>query len=136
MTQQAAVEKERALNGVDKAIIREDILQSFPGLFGTKTINGRKVNVEQEIAALAQELHPEIAAVLTARRALLHSPAPVREKYAWPKWDDTFEDPVTEQFWTYRQIVQGLIETFSVKTASGAGGSTTKRPSRRTPTRW
>jgi malate synthase len=97
---------------VSKATIREDILQSFPGLFGTKTINGREVNVEQEIAALAQELHPEIAAALTARRALLRSPAPVREKYAWPKWDDTFEDPVTEQSWTYRQIIQGLIDNF------------------------
>ncbi len=112
MTQQTEEEKERALNGVDKAIIREDILRSFPRLFGTKTINGRKVNVELEIAALAQELHPEIAAALTARRSLLHSPAPVREKYAWPKWDDTFEDPVTEQFRTYRQIVQGLIDNF------------------------
>ena len=95
-----------------KAIIREDILQSFPGLFGTKTINGRKVDVEQEIAALARELHPEIAAALTARRALLSSPAPVREKYGWPKWDDTFEDPVTGQFWTYRQVVQGLLDNF------------------------
>jgi malate synthase len=112
MTQQTEEERERALNGVDKAIIREDILQSFPRLFGTKTINGRKVNVEQEIATLVQELHPEIAAALTARQSLLHSPAPVREKYAWPKWNDTFEDPVTEQFWTYRQIVQGLIDNF------------------------
>ena len=97
---------------VSKATIREDILQGFPGLFGTKTIKGREVNVEQEIAALAQELHPEIAAALTARRALLRSPAPVREKYAWPKWDDTFEDPVTGQSRTYRQIVQGLIDNF------------------------
>jgi malate synthase len=68
--------------------------------------------VEQEIAALARELHPEIAEALTARQVLLSSPAPVREKYAWPKWDDTFEDPVTGQFWTYRQIVQGLIDNF------------------------
>ncbi|UCF03740.1 MAG: malate synthase, partial [Deltaproteobacteria bacterium] len=93
-------------------MIREDILQSFPGLFGTKTINGRKVNVEQEIATLARELHPEIAAALTARRELLLSPAPVREKYGWPKWDDTFEDPATGQFWTYHQIIQGLIDNF------------------------
>jgi len=112
MAQQTSEEKERSLNSGDKAIIREDILQSFPRLFGTKTINNRKVNVEQEIAALAQELHSEIAAVLTARRELLHSPAPVREKYSWPKWDDTFEDPVTKKFWTYRQIVQGLIDNF------------------------
>jgi malate synthase len=112
MARQTAEERGRALNGVDKAIIREDILQSFPKLFGTKTINGRKVNVEQEIAAIAQELHPEIAAALTARRSLLHSSAPVGEKYAWPKWDDTFEDPVTEKFWPSRQVVQGLIDNF------------------------
>jgi len=97
---------------IAEAVIREDILQRFPGLFGTKTINGREVKVEQAIAALVGELDPEIAAALTARRALLRSPAPVREKYAWPKWDDTFEDPVTGQFWTFRQIVQGLIDNF------------------------
>jgi malate synthase len=93
-------------------MIREDILQSFPGLFGTKTLNGRKVNVEEAIAALARELHPEIAAALTARRKLLSSPAPVREKYGWPKWEDTFEDPVTGKLWTYRQIIQGLLDNF------------------------
>jgi len=112
MALKKAEKRKRGLDGVDKAMIREDILQSFPGLFGTKTINGREVNVEQEIAALARELHPEIAAALMARRALLRSPAPVREKYAWPRWDDKFEDPVTEQFWTYRQIIQGLIDNF------------------------
>ncbi len=112
MTQQTSKEKESTLNGADKAIIREDILRSFPRLFGTKTINNRKINVEQEIAALAQALHPEIAVALTARQALLHSPAPVHEKYPWPKWDDTFEDPETKKSWTYRQIVQGLIDNF------------------------
>ena len=92
------------------AIIREDILQKFPDLFGTKNVNGREVNIERTIATLTQELRPEIAAALTARRMLLESPVPVGEKYAWPKWDDTFEDPVTGQFWTFRQIVQGLID--------------------------
>ena len=93
-------------------MIREDILQKFPDLFGTKKVNGREVNIEQTIAALTRELDPEIAAALTARRALLRSPAPVSEKYAWPKWDDTFEDPVSGQSWTFRQIVQGLIDNF------------------------
>ena len=92
------------------AVIRQDILQEFPKLFGTKTTNGRSVSVERAIATLTRELGPEIAAALTARRALLQSPAPVSEKYAWPKWDDTFEDPVTGRPWTYRQIVQGLID--------------------------
>lgn len=92
------------------AAIRQDILQMFPGLFGTKTVNGRNVNVEQAIATLTRELGPEIAAALTLRRALLQSPAPVSEKYAWPKWEDAFEDPVTGRSWTFRQIVQGLID--------------------------
>jgi malate synthase len=94
------------------ATIREDILQKFPDIFGTKKVNGRDVSVEQTIATLTQELSPLIAAALTARRALLQSPAPVREKYAWPKWDDRFEDPVSGQFWTFRHIVQGLIDNF------------------------
>jgi malate synthase len=94
------------------AVIREDILQKFPDIFGTKKVNGRDVNVEQTIATLTQELRPHIAAALTARRALLQSSAPVREKYAWPKWDNKFEDPVSGQFWTFRHIVQGLIDNF------------------------
>ena len=107
--------RERSISAtvrVAEAVIREDILERFPGLFGTKTINGREVKVEEAIATFTRELDPEIAAALTARRAVLRSPAPVREKYAWPKWDDTFEDPVTGQFWTFRRIVQGLIDNF------------------------
>src|SRR5919204_1303861 len=91
-------------------IIRDDILQKFPELFGTKRANGREVNVEETIATLTRELAPEFAAALNARRMLLESPAPVTTKYAWPKWDDAFEDPVSGQRWTFRQIVQGLID--------------------------
>ncbi len=93
-------------------MIREDILQKFPDLFGTKQVNGREVSVEQTIATLTRELRPDIAAALTARRVLLQSAAPVTRKYAWPNWDDTFADPVTGQSWTFRQIVQGLIDNF------------------------
>jgi malate synthase len=93
-------------------MIHADILQKFPDLFGTKRVNGREVDVEQTIATLTRELDPEIAAALSARRALLQSPAAVSQKYAWPKWDDTFEDPVSGKPWTYRQIVQGLIDNF------------------------
>jgi malate synthase len=93
-------------------MIQRDVLQKFPDLFGSKKINGRDVNVEETIATLTRELRPDIAAVLTARRELLHSPAPVRQKYAWPKWDDRFDDPVTGKPWTFRQIVQGMIDNF------------------------
>jgi malate synthase len=93
-------------------MIREDILHNFPDLFGNKKVNGREVNVEQAIAALSRELGPKIAEVLSARRELLRSPAPVREKYGWPKWDETFEDPVSGRVWTFHQIVQGMIDNF------------------------
>ncbi len=93
-------------------MIREDILQKFPDLFGRQRVNGREVDIEQMIATLTEELRPEIAAALTARRELLQSTQPVRERYAWPDWNDKFQDPVTGNLWTYRQIVQGMIDNF------------------------
>jgi malate synthase len=96
----------------DSATIREDILRQFPDLFGTKRVNGRDVDVEATIAALTRELDPEIAAVLSARRALLRSPEPVARRYAWPDWAQRFDDAVTGRPWTFREIVQGLVDNF------------------------
>ncbi len=93
-------------------IIREDILQRFPELFGAKNLGGRNLDVEETIASLTRELNPSIAAALSARRAILQSPAPVREKYGWPKWEEMFEDPVSGASWSFRDIVQGLIDNF------------------------
>jgi malate synthase len=93
-------------------MVRKDILEKFPELFGSKSVNGRQVNVEEAITTLTRELRPDIAAALSARRKTLESPAPVREKYGWPKWDEQFDDPVNGQSWTYRQIVQGMIDNF------------------------
>ena len=93
-------------------MVRNDILQKFPDLFGAKKVNGSDVNVEEAITTLTRELRPAIAAALSARRELLASPAPVREKYGWPKWDQKFDDPVTGKSWTQRQIVQGMIDNF------------------------
>ena len=94
------------------ALVRDDILRQFPDLFGTKKVNGREVNIQETIATLTRELGPEIGAALTARRVLLHSSAAVRKKYAWPKWDERFADPVTGQRWTFHQVVQGMIDNF------------------------
>jgi malate synthase len=93
-------------------MIRQDILQTFPDLFGTKKVNGREIDVEKTIATLTRELRPEIAAALTARRNLLESREPVRKRYGWPAWQETFEDPVSGKAWTFRQIVQGLVDNF------------------------
>jgi malate synthase len=92
-------------------MIRQDILQKFPELFGTKRVNGREVDVDQTITTLTRELDPEIATALSARQTLLRSPDPVSRKYAWP-WQETFEDPVGGKPWTFRQIVQGLVDNF------------------------
>src|ERR1700758_5403163 len=93
-------------------MVREDILQQFPELFGTKKVDGRAVNVEDTIATLTRELRPAIAEALNARRAQLASSEPVRQRYAWPSWDERFNDPVSTQPWTFRQIVQGLVDNF------------------------
>lgn len=94
------------------AVVRADVLQQFPALFGSKRVNGREVHVEETIAALTRQVEPEIAAALTARRALLQSAAPVASRYAWPAWDQPFDDAVTGRPWTFRQIVQGLVDNF------------------------
>jgi malate synthase len=93
-------------------MIREDVLQQFPELFGSKNINGREVNVEETLATLARELRPAIAEALNARRTLLESAEPVQRKYGWPAWEETFDDAVTGRAWTFRQIVQGVIDNF------------------------
>lgn len=93
-------------------MVRNDILQKFPDLFGAMKVNGRNVNVDDAIAGVTRELRPAIAAALTARRELLQSPAPVRERYAWPRWEDKFEDPISGDLWSWREIVQGMIDNF------------------------
>ena len=93
-------------------MIRDDVFQGFPDLFASRKVNGRDVDVEETITVLTRELRPAIAAALTARRQLLGSPDPARKRYAWPGWDETFEDPVSGKPWTFRQIVQGLIDNF------------------------
>jgi malate synthase len=93
-------------------MIRQDILQKYPDLFGTKQVNGRAVNIELTIAMLTRELRPDIAAALTARRLLLQADEPVTKKYAWPNWNELYADLVTGQSWSFRQIVQGMVDNF------------------------
>ncbi|HYM25460.1 MAG TPA: hypothetical protein VEU08_19715, partial [Vicinamibacterales bacterium] len=102
------------------------VRRQFPDLFGARTINGRAIDVDETIAELVRDLRGPIAAALAARRALLDSRAPVRDKYGWPAWEETFEDPLAgrageagragraggagRERWTFREIVQGLID--------------------------
>jgi malate synthase len=93
-------------------MIRADVLQQFPELFGKRRVNGRELDVDEVISTLTRELRPAIAQALAARRELLASPAPVRAKYAWEDWNEQLEDPVSGKHWTVRQVVQGLVDNF------------------------
>ena len=94
-------------------MVREDILQRFPELFGKKRVNGREVDVEQTIATLTRELRPEIAR--RADRAPQH-PRRRRSRCARSTRGRAgrrrFDDPVGGKPWTFRQIVQGLVDNF------------------------
>ena len=94
------------------AVVRDEILRRFPELFGDKVLGRRRINVERTIARLTAELEPAMAEALARRRELLRSGAPVREKYAFPEWDEEFVDPVSGSVRSFRQIVQGLIDNF------------------------
>jgi hypothetical protein len=52
------------------ASVRADILQKYPELFGTKTIDGRKVNGEDLVAKLTRDTRDEFAALMKARHEL------------------------------------------------------------------
>lgn len=95
-----------------KIMVREDIRKRFPDLFGDRIINGCKLNVEETIGVLYNDLHADIARALSERMRILGSNVPVSEKYATPNWEDIFQDPVSGQVLSFRQVVQGLIDNF------------------------
>ncbi|PSN97208.1 hypothetical protein B9Q11_04710 [Candidatus Marsarchaeota G2 archaeon ECH_B_SAG-F08] len=84
--------------------INERVLKSFPQLFSQ--------SVEQVIETLSRELEPLIEKALKQRRALLDSKQSVEKRYAFPSWDEVFEDPVFGTKRSFREIVQGLIDNF------------------------
>ena len=94
-------------------MIREDYLQKFPDLFGTKKVNGRDVNVEQNHC----HPHPRVAPRHRCRpdrapRAAAISCAGHARSMPGRSGTTRFEDPVSGKSWTYRQIVQGMIDNF------------------------
>ncbi|HEX9242456.1 MAG TPA: malate synthase [Anaeromyxobacter sp.] len=93
-------------------MIRADILRQFPDLFGKKRVNGRELDADEVISTLTRELRPAIAQALATRRELLASPAGVREKYGWASLDEQLDDPVSGKRFTFRQVVQGLVDNF------------------------
>src|SRR5207237_2606739 len=71
------------------ASVRADILQKYPDLFGTKTIGGRKANVEELIARLTRATRDEFAVLMQARHQL-------HDRVAHRQGQYDFLDPATE----------------------------------------
>ncbi|MGC8994403.1 MAG: malate synthase [Pyrobaculum sp.] len=91
--------------------INPAVLREYGELFGKKVVNGRVVVVEEFLEELVREFRGEIDRVIRARREWLSDPRPVREKAAFPRWDDKFTD-ADGNVKTFREIVQGLIDNF------------------------
>ncbi len=95
------------------AEVRPELRAVAPELFGDHTVNGHPLNTEAVIALLAEDpaIGQAIPKVLTARRELLESPAPVREKHGWVPWGQQFTD-ADGTTRTFRDIVLGQIQNF------------------------
>jgi hypothetical protein len=52
------------------ATVRADIQQKYSDLFGSRTVNGRQVNVEQLIAQLTRATRADFASLMQARHQL------------------------------------------------------------------
>jgi malate synthase len=91
--------------------ISQKVLREFNDLLGEKVVNGRRVVVEELIEEMARRFQGEISKAVRARREWLEDRRPVREKAAFPQWDDKFVD-ADGNVRTFREIVQGLIDNF------------------------
>ncbi|MCS7126945.1 MAG: malate synthase [Thaumarchaeota archaeon] len=93
--------------------MRVEILcrDEYPELLGDKVINARTLNVERTIGELTVSLRPELDAAVAARRRWLDDRSPLRSKGRFPSWEERFAD-ADGNVWTFREIVQGLIDNF------------------------
>ncbi|MFN3805104.1 MAG: malate synthase [Pyrobaculum sp.] len=88
-----------------------DLKTLFGDLLGDVSVNGRMINVLRLIEELTGEFRPEIDRAIRARREWLERRESVRVKGAFPRWEDRFVD-ADGNVWTFREIVQGLIDNF------------------------
>ena len=75
------------------ASVRADLLQTYPELFGTKTIDGRSVNVEEVIARLTRETRADFATLMQARHKLHDRVAHAQAQYDFLAPDVAVTDP-------------------------------------------
>jgi malate synthase len=93
------------------ASVRADLLQNYPELFGTQTIDGRKVNVEDLVARLTRDTRDEFADLMTARHELHGRVARKQIEYDFLDPNVTVTDPDGNRA-TVGDVRQGMLDDF------------------------
>ena len=99
------------MSQASSASVRADLLQTYPDLFGTKTIDGRSVNVEELIARLTRETRADFATLMHARHALHDRVAHAQAQYDFLAPDVAVTDPDGNRA-TVADIRRGMLDAF------------------------
>ncbi|HTL00942.1 MAG TPA: hypothetical protein VL243_01915 [Vicinamibacterales bacterium] len=91
--------------------IRPDIFEKHKSLFGDKTVNGRKVNVEDLIARLTLDTKDEFRTLLSARHAFQEQVGRRERAYGFLTPDTKITDADGHTA-TVRDIRQGMLDGF------------------------
>jgi malate synthase len=91
--------------------IRSDIYDKHQSLFGSKTVNGRTVHVEELITAMARDTRDEFRALLAARHSLQDQVARRERAYGFLAPDTKVTDADGNST-TVRDIRQGMLDGF------------------------
>src|SRR5215470_14643867 len=91
--------------------VRPDILQAYPDLFGTKSVAGRSVNVEELIASLTRATRDQFHQLLHARHELQGRVASGQARFDFLDGNTVVSDPDgnTAQV---ADIRQGMLDGF------------------------
>src|SRR5262249_43093797 len=91
--------------------IRQDIYAKHKSLFGDKSVNGRKVNVEELITHLARETRDEFRTLLSARHAFQEQVGRRERSYGFLAPETKISD-ADGHTTTVRDIRQGMLDGF------------------------
>jgi malate synthase len=91
--------------------VRSDIAQGHGDLLGERTVNGRRLDAAELIAALSETFEADFAAALAARRGFLEEVACGRARYAFADPGRVVEDADGDRK-TAAEIRQGMADNF------------------------
>ncbi len=94
--------------------IDENVYSKYATLFGEKTINGKKIIVEDVIYDIYRDVNSLINRALNERRELINSGESVIKRYNF-KLDEIFTDTVTGNKLAFCDIINGMIDNLNNK---------------------